>query len=142
GIHGAVNGRRTRGAVLVSDGGYGQSKPSLAAVRALAMAGYRPVVTTSGSLSMAAASRYCTGRIPVPSADLDPNGFASTVEAELATGRYLGLLPTSDAVVGALRLSSHELLDKSVLALRAEEVELRCPPAQVFASGEDLVHAG
>src|SRR5438067_5300482 len=36
-IHGAVNARRTRGAVLVSDGGYGQSKPSLAAVRALAM---------------------------------------------------------------------------------------------------------
>src|SRR5438067_7484861 len=115
-------------AVLVSDGGYEQSKPSLAAVRALAEAGYRPFVTVSGKHSLAAASRHCQGRILVPSADATPAAFAEAVATVLASGRFVMLLGTSDPVVRVLRLPSHELLDKAILEDRAPASGLRCPP--------------
>jgi hypothetical protein len=127
--------------VLVSDGGYEQSKPSVAAVRALAAAGYRPVVTVSGGHPLAAASKFCAGRIDVPSADDQPEAFAHAMREVLATGEFLTLIPTSDAVVRALRLASYELIDKAVLEERAPAAGLQCPPSARFAMGDDVVAA-
>src|SRR5438552_3499767 len=85
--------------VLVSDGGYEQSKPSLATVRALAAAGYRPVVTVSGRNGLAASSKFCAARLHVPSADDAPDDFARAVTDEMARNPYVTLLPTSDVVI-------------------------------------------
>ena len=40
--------------VLISEGGSGESRAAVAAVRALATEGYKPAVTVSGGLSLAA----------------------------------------------------------------------------------------
>ena len=45
--------------VLVTEGGDGQSRAAVAAVRALAADGYRPAVTEYDGLSLAGASRHC-----------------------------------------------------------------------------------
>ena len=133
--------RVPRPAVLVSDGGTEQSKPSLAAVRALAAGGYRPLVTVSGGLSLAAASRFCAGRVPVPSVHLSPDAFREAITKHLEHHDYVAVLPTGDRVIRELRLPSHELLDKGVLEERAPASGLRCPPSVRFASGEELIRA-
>jgi hypothetical protein len=52
--------------VLVSEGGYGASRAAVAAVRALAGAGYRAAVTETNGRSLAGASRACARRVTVP----------------------------------------------------------------------------
>jgi hypothetical protein len=120
--------------VLISEGGSGESRAAVAAVRALSAAGYQPVVTVCGGLSLAGASRYCAGRIPVPSATTDPRGYAQAVRGELASGSYVTVFPASDPALLALDLPVHHLLDKVACASAARGVGLPVPPTRTFAS--------
>lgn len=119
--------------VLVTEGARGQGRSAVAAVRALAVAGYEPVVTTTGGRGPAAASRHCSATVPVP--PVSSPEFAETVRAELRTGRYVGALPVSDAAIAALGLDDAvALLDKDALERRARAAGLEGVPGRVFPS--------
>ena len=128
------NGHRP--AVLIGDGGVGQARSTLATVRALAAAGYDPVVTTSGRHSVAAASRYCARSVEVPPVT-DP-GFADAVRTELDRGSYLTFLAASDAALLALGADVGHIVDKKELAKAAEAAGLTPAPGRVFTSVDDL----
>ncbi len=125
--------------ILISEGGSGESRAAVAAVRALAGAGYRPVVTVSGDLSLAGASRYCDRRIAVPSVVTDPQAYADAVRAEFIAGSYLAIFPASDQALLALDFPVWHLLDKVACAEAARRVGLSVPPSQVFTSIEELL---
>src|SRR5436190_6084019 len=122
--------------VLVSDGGNGQARSTLAAVRSLARAGYRPAVTVSASLSIAAASRHCGRAVHVP--PVTDTDYEAAVKAELAAHTYLTVLAASDAALLALGAPVEHLVDKGVVAERAAGAGLLVPPTRRFASREEL----
>ncbi len=133
---------RDRLEVLITDGAsdeHGQSRPSLGAVRALAAAGYRPVVTVSTRECLAAASRHCVRRVVVP--DVHSVGYEQAVRDELDRRRYLTVLATSDTSLIALGEPGARFIDKAALAPHAEEVGLPFPPTEVFANGPALLDA-
>jgi hypothetical protein len=128
---------------LVTDGAPdppGQSRVSLATVRALAAAGCRAAVTVSSPNSLAGASRFCHRRVPVPA--IREGGYAEAVRAELERGRYLAVLPTSDSALLALGSPGAHMLDKLQLARWAEQAGVSSPPTEVFQHAEGLVAAG
>ncbi len=125
--------------VLVTDGGTGRALSTLATVRALAAAGYRPAVTTSGAISLAAASRFCARAIEAPPAT--DKSYASAIRAELEARPYLTVLPTSDAALLALGAPVDHLVDKEMLAGRARAAGLAVPPAETFPSPAELAAA-
>jgi hypothetical protein len=127
--------------VLISEGGNGESRAAVAAVRALAAEGYRPFVTVCGDLSLAGASRYCMGRVPVPSASTDPQAYAAAVRAELDSGSYVALFPASDQALLALDFPVRHLMDKVACARAAQSVGLAVPPSQIFPSVAELLDA-
>jgi predicted ATP-grasp superfamily ATP-dependent carboligase len=127
--------------VLVSEGGGGESRAALAAVRALASSGYRAAVTVTGPLSLAAASRYCSRRVPTPSVHDDPAGYAAAVRAELVRGDYLDVLCASDAALLALERPVGTLLDKELTGQRARDAGFEVPPTRVFGSRAELLRA-
>ena len=129
-----ANGHRP--SVLVSDGGRGQARSTLATVRALALGGYAPVVTTSGPHSVAAASRYCTRSIDVPRVN-DP-GFAAAIARELAEGSYLTFLAASDAALLAMGAQVAHIVDKNELAAVAGRAGLTPAPGTAFDSLDHL----
>lgn len=121
----------SRPEVLITDGGNGQSRSALAAVRALHAGGYRPVVTESpGSRSLAGASRFCARVVPTPA--VDAATYAPAIRAELATGSYAALFATSDAALVALGLPGAALVDKRVVAQRVADAGLPSVPAWSF----------
>lgn len=130
----STNGHRPW--VLVSDGGIGQSRSTLATVRALASAGYSPVVTTSGSHSVAAASRFCVDTVDTPL--VSDAGYADAIHAELARRPYLTLLGASDATLLAMGVDVVHLVDKSMVASKAEACGLSVAPGRDFESVEVL----
>jgi hypothetical protein len=119
----------------------GDSRGAVAAVRALAAAGYRVGVTVSGRGSMAAASRSCHRRVPVPDAVADPAGFAAAVRRELASRTYLAMLPATDPAIVALELPAAALMDKEAWAPLARAAGLEVPPTEVFESRAALLAA-
>jgi hypothetical protein len=125
--------------VLVTDGGTGRALSTLATVRALAAAGYRPAVTVSGRISVAAASRFCARAVETP--PVADEGYAPAVRAELEAWPYLTVLPTSDAALLALGAPVEQLVDKQALAKRARTAGLAVPPTETFASPEELAAA-
>lgn len=125
--------------VLVTDGGDGQGRSSLAAVRALAEGGYRPVVTVSGPSSLAASSRYCRRRVIVP--PVTEPGYAEAVRAELAARPYLTVLAASDAALLALGSPVGHLLNKAELTDLARVAGLPVPPTRTFPSRAELLAA-
>jgi predicted ATP-grasp superfamily ATP-dependent carboligase len=127
------------GWVLITDGGDTQSRSSLAAVRALAAAGYRCAVTVSGRRSLASFSRYCARRVDVP--PVTDAGFAEAVRAELAARSYLTVIAATDATLLALDAPVRHLVDKVELIQRADRAGLSVPPTRVFASRDELVAA-
>lgn len=131
------NGHRPE--VLVSDGGVGQARSTLATVRALPLAGYAPVVTTSGPHSVAAASRFCVRSVAVPKVS-DP-AYAKAIRAELARGRYLTFLAAGDEALLAMGAEVRRFVDKSRLAVEAEKVGLHSTPGLVFESVQALIAA-
>ena len=122
--------------VLITDSDTGQNRSALAAVRALATAGYRPVVATCARHSLAASSRHCTDRVGVP--PVRSERYAAELRAELARRAYLCVLPSSDATLLALDATGKFLVDKEQLAQRAAAVGMPFPPHRRFASGAEL----
>jgi predicted ATP-grasp superfamily ATP-dependent carboligase len=122
--------------VLVTGGGNGRNKTTLATVRSLAAAGYRPAVTVSVRHSMAASSRFCERRVRVPPATAP--GYADAVGAELAARPYLETLPTSDAALVALGSPVAALLDKRRLDELARGLGLAGPPTQSFPTADAM----
>jgi hypothetical protein len=119
--------------VLVSEGLSGQSRCTVAAARALDVAGYEVAVTVSGGISMAAASRACARRVPVPFADHDPEGYSVAVREETARHEYAAVLPTSDAALIALDAPVRHLLDKAACSRLAHDAGIPVAPGVVFA---------
>jgi predicted ATP-grasp superfamily ATP-dependent carboligase len=125
--------------VLVTDGGDTQSRSSLAAVRALGVAGYRCAVTVSGRPSLAAISRYCARRVPVPG--VTESGFAEAIRGELSRRPYLTVISATDATLLALDAPVRHLVDKIELAKAATNAGLSVPPTRVFNSITPLLAA-
>jgi hypothetical protein len=125
--------------VLVTHGGSGQSRGTVSTVRALAADGWKPTVTISGSLSMAAASRYCAARIKVPYAGTD--GYPEAVMEEFERGSYAAIIPTSDVALVALKFPVRHLMDKVECAKAAVAAGLSVPPSQTFPRTGELVAA-
>jgi predicted ATP-grasp superfamily ATP-dependent carboligase len=125
--------------VLVTHGGSGQSRGTVSTVRALASDGWKPTVTVSGSLSMAAASRFCSARIKVPYAGTD--GYPEAVMEEYESGSYAALIPTSDVALVALKFPVRHLMDKVECARAAVAAGLSVPPSQTFGSRGELLAA-
>lgn len=121
--------------VLVTDAGDAQARSALAAVRALAEGGYLPAVATSGPYSLAAASRFCRRVVKVPGVD-DPR-FSAAVRAEVASGPYLAVLPSSDAALLALGARVDHLVDKATMAERAIRAGVPTPPTLFLGSAEE-----
>lgn len=126
--------------VLVTDGGSGQGRSAVAAVRALASGGYRAAVTVSGGASLAAASRSCSRVVCVAPVE-DAAAYAAAVRAEVAARPYLAVLGASDAALLALGAPVGHLVDKARLARGAERVGLAAPPTREFPSLDALLAA-
>ena len=127
--------------VLVTEGGDGQSRAAVAAVRALAADGYRPAVTEYNGLSLAGASRHCARRVPVPLGEVDAEGYATAVRAELASRPYLAVFPNTDAALVALDAPVQHLINKESSARLAVAAGLPVPSSRVFDSAEELLGA-
>lgn len=125
--------------VLVTDDVNGQNRSAVAAVRALAAAGFQPVVSVCGRHSVAASSRFCVGRVRLPQAS--EASYAAALRRELETGDYLAVLPASDVALLASGSPSAELVDKHLLAEQAREAGVPTLPGRVFADSRDLVAA-
>src|SRR5437588_8785910 len=127
--------------VLVTEGGDGQSRAAVAAVRALAADGYRPAVTEYDGLSLAGASRHCARRVPVPLGEVDPEGYAKAVRVELESRQYLAVFPGTDAALVALDAPVQHLINKESSARLAVAAGLPVPPSHVFDRAEELLGA-
>jgi hypothetical protein len=104
--------------VLVLDAGGPWGRSSLAAVRALHVGGYRPVVGRSGGQpSLATVSRFCSSVVDLPEADVPE--YAPAVAAEVAAHGHLTTLAASDAALVAHMAPGSHLTDKSVVSARA-----------------------
>jgi hypothetical protein len=90
---------------------------------------------------MAAASRFCARRVPVPDAVADPAGFAAAVRDELGSRPYLATLPATDPAIVALELPAAALMDKEAWAPLASTAGLAVPPTEVFESRAALLAA-
>lgn len=123
--------------VLVTDGGRGQNHNVLGTVRALATAGRCVHVTVSGSFSTAAWSRHCAARLRVPPVT-DPR-YAAAVRELMDLGRYVAVLPASDAALVALGWPGSQLVDKAVVSLRARDAGFPAAAEKVFADGAELL---
>jgi hypothetical protein len=126
--------------VLITEGASGgQSRAALAAVRALAIGGYRPVVAVSGNLSLAAASRFCTRTLRVPPAD--DSCYGARMRAELATGRYVTVFAASDPALLAIGLPVDRFVNKIDCLKVTAAAGLAAPPSRTFASRKELLAA-
>ena len=97
---------------------------------ALAADGYRPAVTEYDGLSLAGASRHCARRVPVPLGEVDAEGYAKAVRAELETRPYLAVFPSTDAALVALDAPVQHLINKESSARLAEAAGLPVPPSR------------
>lgn len=125
--------------VLVTDHVDGRSRSAVAAVRAAAAGGYRPVVTVSGSRSAAATSRACADVVAVPRPGA--SAYPMAVRQELSTRRYSTILAASDVALLALDRPGAELVDKSVLPARAAAAGLGVPDTIAFGAPAALAAA-
>ena len=123
--------------VLVTEGGSGQGHASVSVVRALAVAGHDVAVTVSGRFSTAAWSRHCTRRFTCPPAR--DERYVSSVQ-KLVRDYDIGLvMPTSDMALVALGLPGRHLVDKAVVAQRAQAAHLPGAASRTFSDGASLL---
>ena len=127
--------------VLLSEGGNGESRAAVTAVRALAHAGYRTSVTETNRLSLAGASRWCDRRVPVAPVEVDAAAYANAIRAELSTRPYVTSFFTTDAALLALDAPVRHLLDKASSGELARAAGLQPPPTEVFDTTEELRRA-
>ena len=126
--------------VLVTDGGTGQGRSALAAVRALAMGGYEPWVTRSGSHSLAASSRWCAGAVDVPPVG-DRERYADAVSEARGRHDVVAVVPASDSSLLALGAPVGHLVDKAQLAASADAAGFTPAPTTTYSSGREVQDA-
>ena len=114
----------------------GRSRSAVAAVRALALAGYRPEVGISRRRSAAALSRSCAGVVVLPSPE--SAGYRAAVLAAVTSRRHVLTLAASDAALSTLQGPGVHLIDKSALPAIAAAAGFRVPETRVFASPAEL----
>ena len=122
--------------VLVTDGGSGQGRSAVAAIRALGAAGYRPIVTTTGRHSLAAASRCCAGSVLTP--PVTTPGYPDAVREAAARACVLTVLAASDAALVALDAPVGHLVDKAALTERAAAAGIMTPTTFELDDGDGL----
>ncbi|MEX2554364.1 MAG: hypothetical protein WEB06_01885 [Actinomycetota bacterium] len=123
--------------VVVTDDGDGHGRSALAAVRALATAGYRPAVARSGRWSLAAASRACVRTFEV--GPVSAPGFADSVgRAAREIGAH-AIFPSSDTSLLALGEPVGHLLDKARLIEAAKRAGIPMPETHIHETAEDLI---
>lgn len=122
--------------VLVSDGGTGGSRDCLVAARGLRAGGYRVAVTVSHPSKLHPPSRYCARRIEVPAA-WEP-GYADAVRGELASGRYLAVIPASEEALVALGMGHARVAGKAALERAARAAGISVPPSRSFATAAEV----
>jgi len=130
---------RQRSTVLVTDDINGQNRGALATVRALAGTRHKAVVTVADRPSLAAASRYCAGTVPVPSGG--GPGYAAALRRELDTDRHHLFFPASDVALISVGAAAAELVDKAELDRRARAAGFESLPTEVFGSAAALHEA-
>ncbi len=123
--------------VVVTDDGAGQGRSALAAVRALAAAGYRPAVARSGRWSLAASSRSCARTFEV--GPVEDEGFAGAVGRAAREIDAYAVFPSSDASLLALGAPVRHLLDKGRLVDIARSAGIPTPETRVFDTAEELI---
>jgi hypothetical protein len=123
--------------VLVTDGGNGQSRSALAAVRALGKAGYEVHVTTTQRPSVAGWSRACSRQLTVPAVE-DPCYRSRIQELQERFG-YTAILPASDAALIALAWSGREFVDKAEVSRRSAAAGFPQIPEHTYADGSQLL---
>jgi hypothetical protein len=123
--------------VVVTDDGAGQGRSALAAVRALAGAGYRPAVARSGRWSLAASSRACARTFDV--GPVEDDGFAEAVGRAARETGARAVFPSSDASLLALGAPVRHLLDKGRLIVAAQRAGIPMPETRIFDTGEELI---
>jgi hypothetical protein len=125
--------------VIVTEGGGGQSRAAVAAVRTLANHGYKPLVTVCSHLSLARGSRYCCRWLAVPAADREPVTYARTVRMEASRLSAVAVFPASDVALLALGFPVRHLVDKVTCGKAAANAGFEVPPTQVFESAAELL---
>lgn len=125
--------------VLVTDGGGGDDRAAVGAVRALARGGYLPAVARSDRSALAAVSRACRRVVDVPR--VTGPDYRAAIDRELERHPYLTVLPSHDEAVYALEGPGRIFLDKARLAERARAAGLQTPESRSFDSGPDLLGA-
>ncbi len=123
--------------VLVTDGGSSSARSTLAAVRALALGGFEPWVTTAGHGSMASASRHCAGT--VVTARADEADYPTDVKRAVAQHDIAAVLCASDASLVALAAPGHRLVRKDEVSRLAERVGLPLLCERVLDTPEDVL---
>jgi hypothetical protein len=123
----------------VTEGGGGQSRAAVAAVRTLANHGYNPLVTVCSHISLARASRYCRRWLAVPAADREPVAYARAVWREAGRISAVAVLPASDVALLALGFPVRHLVDKVTCGKAAADAGFEVPPTQVFESATELL---
>ena len=119
--------------VLVFDDTDGLSRSALAAVRGLRAAGYRPVVgQRPGQVSVAAASRDCTGTI-----DIQESTSEAYARARAARD-WLAVFPQGDHTLRIMRYPGHDWIDKKVLAQRCLDAGVAPPGTRIFHSVAEM----
>ena len=122
---------------VVTDDGAGQGRSALAAVRALAAAGYRPAVARSGRWSLAASSRACARTVDV--GPVEDDGYAEAIGRVAREIGARAVFPSSDASLLALGAPVRHLLDKARLVVAAQSVGIPMPETQIFDTAEELI---
>lgn len=133
--HRQEDGRHRR-PVLVTDGGNGQNRASLSAVRALGRAGHEVHVTVSQRPSVAGGSRFCARQILVP--PVEHPEYRSAVETLVRQHGHVVVLPASDAALLALGCPGGSLVDKGEVARRSALAGFPVIPEEVYPDGHEL----
>ncbi len=122
--------------VIVTSEGLLNDRSALATVRAIARAGRRAIVATSGPNSIAAASRFTTEHVSV-----EPTGhphYASTIQQVARERGASTVFATSDGALSALYPATDRLMDKATLRLDAATAGLDTPGSYEVTDSNNL----
>ncbi len=124
-----------QGTVLVTDG---EERAALAIVRSLGRAGWRVVVVSSSTTSLAGCSRFATSHVTAPNPLTDPAGFAAGV---VTLARTLGarfVIPVGEAALLSLLERREDLPVGAIPWPAIEQVRAICDKARVLAAAAPL----
>lgn len=124
--------------ILVTDGGDRNARSTLAAVRALAAAGYRVIATIGRERSLAARSRYCSHYVATPT--VGDARFAESIREVARAQGTAATVVSSDAALIALDGRGQEFINKAGLSKLAAQAGFLTPETRRIESTE-VLHA-